>query len=114
MFGKKRSPSSESNPPRQSQSIGGSVTGSTVQMGQAGGDSQQNQVAENQSAQQGLTGAEVVALLSQLESAVKASPLTPEQQESIRRVGTAHLTAHNSRFVGWALPTLRPTTNQCR
>lgn len=85
MFWKKKpqSQASDSPQPTQSQSIGGSVTGSTVQMGQAGGDLRQNQMAENQSVQQGITGAEVVELLAQLEAAVKTSALTPDQQEEL-------------------------------
>lgn len=85
MFWKKKpqSQSSDSPQPTQSQSIGGNVTGSTVQMGQAGGELRQNQMAENQSVQQGITGAEVVELLAQLEAAVKTSALTPDQQEEL-------------------------------
>lgn len=84
MFWKKlQSQPSESDQPTQSQSVGGSVTGSTVQMGQAGNDLQQSQIADNQSAQQGITGVEVVKLLTQLEMAVKASTLTIEQQEEL-------------------------------
>ncbi len=123
MFWKKRpSESSDSKQPSQSQSIGGSVTGSTVQMGQAGGDQQQSQTAETQSQQQGLTGAEVVALLSQLETAVTASALTTEQQAELldylrpakREAGKEkpkkELVGQNLKQVSETLKTLKDTT----
>lgn len=121
-WNKRRSQSSESNQPDQSQSISGSVTGSTVQMGQAKGALQQNQVAKNQSEQQGITGAEVVALLTQLESAVKASALTTEQQDELldylrpakREAGKEEpqkaLVEQNLKQVSETMETLKDTT----
>lgn len=85
MFGKKRPPEpSKSQPPNQSQSLSHvSVTGGMVQLGQAGGDLQQNQSGELQTQQQGITAAEVVTLLEQLESAIKGSALSSAQQEEL-------------------------------
>lgn len=85
MFGKK--PSSEpskSNSPDQSQSFGDvTISGSAVQIGQAGGDLQQEQTANTQAHQQGITAMEVVAWLEQLEAAVKASAVDSAQQEEL-------------------------------
>ncbi|HEY9660424.1 MAG TPA: hypothetical protein V6C65_18380 [Allocoleopsis sp.] len=77
MFGKKPpSDPSELQLPNQSQSLSNvSLTGGMVQLGQAGGNLQQNQSGELQTEQQGIPATEVVALLEQLESAVKGSGL---------------------------------------
>lgn len=77
MFGKKPSEN-----PTQSQSIGGNITGSQVQMAQAGGDLTAVQRGNSDDQTQGITATEVVKLLEELESAVKASGLSePEQDE---------------------------------
>lgn len=78
MFGKK---SSEN--PTQSQSISGNITGSQVQMGQAGGDLTAIQRGNSDDQTQGITAAEVVRLLEKLESVVKASSLPETQQDEV-------------------------------
>jgi hypothetical protein len=91
-------------------------------MGQAGNDLQQSQVADNQSAQQGITGAEVVALLAQLETSVKTSALTAKQQDALldylrpakREAGKENpekeLVGQNLKKVSETLNTLKDTT----
>lgn len=77
MFGKKPPEN-----PTQSQSIGGNITGSQIQMAQAGGDLTAVQRSNSNDQMQGMTATEVVKLLEKLESAVKASGLSePEQDE---------------------------------
>ena len=85
MFGKKPpSEPSKAGKPDQSQSLSNvTLTGGMVQLGQAGRDLQQNQTGELQTQQQGITGAEVVTLLEQLEVAVKGSSLDPALQEEL-------------------------------
>jgi hypothetical protein len=79
MFGKKK-PQSEQ--PTQSQSIdGANVVGSQVQMTQAGRDATASQAGNLAAQQQGLTGADVVKLLEELEMTVKAAQLPAEQEE---------------------------------
>ena len=81
MFGKK--PRSEESA-TQSQSLSGvTITGGAVQMGQAGGDLQQNQATDQQTEQQVITVTEVVKQLEQLESAVTQSALTAEQKGTL-------------------------------
>jgi phage-related protein len=77
LFGKKQ--------PTQSQSIGNITTnGGQVQIAQAGGDVAQAMSGENAGQQQGLSGADVVALLEKLQGAIAASALTPEQKEELQ------------------------------
>jgi hypothetical protein len=77
LFGKKS--------PTQSQSIGNITTnGGQVQVGQAGNDLAQAMSGENASQRQGLSGADVVALLEQLMGAIESSTLTAEQKESLQ------------------------------
>jgi len=85
MFRKKPvSESSPSQPPSQSQSLSHvSLSGGMVQMAQAGGNVEQRQEGHLSTQQQGLTGAEVVALLEQLELAVKGAGLEAAQQEEL-------------------------------
>ncbi|MGG6265844.1 hypothetical protein ACQ4M3_40820 [Leptolyngbya sp. AN03gr2] len=78
MFGKKPSEN-----PTQSQSIGGNITGSQVQMGQAGGDLTAVQRGNSDDQTEGMTATEVVKLLEKLESAVKASSLSEPEQEEV-------------------------------
>jgi hypothetical protein len=79
MFGKKK-PQPEQ--PTQSQSIdGANVVGSQVQMTQAGRDATANQAGNLAAQQQGLSGADVVKLLEELETTVKAAKLPVEQEE---------------------------------
>ena len=81
MFWKK---SSKSKKPEQSQSLSNvTLTGGMVQMGQAGGDLQQEQSGDLQTQQQGLSGAEVVALLEKLETAVKGAAIDPAVQAEL-------------------------------
>lgn len=85
MFGKKPpSEPSKSNSPDQSQSIDNSkISGSAIEMGQAGGNLQQEQTANTQAQEQEITANEVVAWLEQLEAAVKATAIDPAQQEEL-------------------------------
>jgi acyl-coenzyme A thioesterase PaaI-like protein len=77
LFGKKS--------PMQSQVIGNiTTTGGQVQVAQAGGDVAQAMSGENAGQQQGLSGAEVAALLEQLMGAIASSSLTVEQKESLQ------------------------------
>ncbi|MGV0026716.1 hypothetical protein [Phormidesmis priestleyi] len=69
--------------PTQSQSIGGNITGSQVQMAQAGRDLTATQRGNSDDQTQGITADEVVKLLEKLESAVKASGLTETQQDEV-------------------------------
>lgn len=80
MFWKKPAPSEKQ--PGQSQSLSGSnVVGSQIQMTQAGRDATVAQSGQLAAQQQGLTGADVVKLLEELEAAVKAASLPAAQQE---------------------------------
>ena len=85
MFRKQPSPEpSKSGQPDQSQSLSNvTLTGGMVQLGQAGRDLQQNQTGDLQTQQQGLTGADVVTLLEQLETAVKSAAIDPALQEEL-------------------------------
>ena len=85
MFGKKPpSEPSKSGQPNKSQSLSNvTLNNGMVQLGQAGGDLLQHQTGNLQAQQQGITGAEVVALLAQLEAAVKGAGLDPAQQEEL-------------------------------
>lgn len=77
LFGKKS--------PTQSQSIGNITTnGGQVQVAQAGGDAAQAMSGENAGQQQGLSGAEVAALLEQLMGAIESSSLTAAQKEELQ------------------------------
>lgn len=77
IFGKKQ--------PTQSQNVGNITTnGGQVQVAQAGGDLNQAMSGENAGQQQGLTGAEVVALLEQLQGAIVASALTAAQKDELQ------------------------------
>jgi len=124
MFGKK--PASEpakSQPPNQSQSLSNvSVTGGMVQLGQAGGNLQQNQSGDLQTQQQGITAAEVVALLEQLEAAIKGAALSPVQQEELldylrpakreaaKETPQKELVGQNLKQVSETMKTLKDTT----
>ncbi|MBD1863250.1 MULTISPECIES: hypothetical protein [Trichocoleus] len=79
MFGKKKS---QPEQPTQSQSIdGANVVGSQVQMTQSGRDATANQAGNLAAQQQGLTGGDVVKLLEELETTVKAAKLPADQEE---------------------------------
>lgn len=73
----------EKKPPAQSQSIGGNITGSQVQMAQAGNDLTASQRGNSDDQTQGITTAEVLQLLETLEQAVKASGLDEAQQDEM-------------------------------
>ena len=78
----KKSPKSEK--PEQSQSVSNvNLTGGMLQMSQAGGDLQASQTGDLQTQQQGLTGADVVALLEKLETSVKAASIDAAIQEEL-------------------------------
>ncbi|MGB3201373.1 MAG: hypothetical protein WBA99_10745 [Nodosilinea sp.] len=124
MFGKKPPPeSSKPGQPTQSQSLSNvTLTGGMVQMGQAGRDLQQNQTGDLQTQQQGLTSAEVVALLEQLETAVKGAAIDPAQQEELldylrpakreaaKETPSRELVGQNLKQVSETLKTLEQTT----
>lgn len=124
MFGKKPpSEPSKSQQPTQSQSFSNvMVTGGMVQAGQAGGDLQQSQTGDLQTEQQGITGAEVVALLEQLEAAVKQASLDPAQQEELldylrpakreaaKEKPSKELVGQNLKQVSETMKTLKDTT----
>lgn len=75
----------EKKQPTQSQVVGNITTNAgQVQVGQAGSDLAQAMSGENAGQQQGLTGAEVVALLEKLMGAIESSALTAEQKESLQ------------------------------
>lgn len=77
MFWKKSQPDTAS----QSQSISGtSINNSQVQMTQAGGNATSIQSGNLAAAQSGLTGAEVVRLLVELEGAIRAARLPAAQE----------------------------------
>ncbi len=77
LFGKKA--------PQQSQTVGNVTTnGGQVQVGQAGENLAQTMSGENAGQQQGLTGADVVALLAKLMGAIESSSLTPAQKEELQ------------------------------
>lgn len=69
--------------PTQSQSIGGNITGSQVQMAQAGGDLTAVQRGNSDDQTQGITATEVVKLLEKLEAAVKTSDLAETEQDEV-------------------------------
>jgi hypothetical protein len=124
MFGKKPpSEPSKSGKPDQSQSLSNvTLTGGMVQLGQAGRDLQQNQTGELQTQQQGMTGAEVVSLLEQLEVAVKGSSLEPALQEELldylrpakreaaKENPSKELVGQNLKQVSETMKTLKETT----
>jgi hypothetical protein len=91
MFGKK--PPSEPSKSEQSSQLQSfsnvTLTGGMVQIGQAGGNLQQSQTGNLDTQQQGITGAEVVALLERLEAAVRQSALNPDQQEEFVGLSTS-------------------------
>ncbi|WNZ44527.1 hypothetical protein Q2T42_22265 [Leptolyngbya boryana CZ1] len=78
MFGKKPPEN-----PTQSQSIGGNVTGSQVQMAQAGRDLTAVQLGDSDDQTQGMTISEVVQLLEKLETAIKSSGVAETEQEEM-------------------------------
>ncbi len=121
-----KKPSSKSEPSdsaSQSQTLSNAtITGSSVQMGQAGGDLQQQQTADLQTQQHGITGADVVALLEKLEAAVNESSLDAAQKEELldylrpakREAGketpSKDLMGQNLKQVSETLKTLNETT----
>lgn len=120
MFWKK---SPKSGKPDQSQSLSNvTLTGGMVQMGQAGRDLEQNQTGDLQAQQQGLTGAEVVGLIEQLEAAVKGTALTPAMQEELldylrpakraagKETPNKELVGQNLKQVSETLKTLKDST----
>lgn len=80
MFFRKKS-EAQAAKPSQSQSISGTqINNSQVQMTQAGGNATVSQSGNLAAAQTGLTGMEVVALLSELEAAIKSARLPAAQE----------------------------------
>ena len=124
MFGKKPpSEPSKSEQPNQSQSLSNvTLTGGVVQLGQAGGNLQQHQQGELQTKQQGITGADVVTLLEQLEAAVKGASLDPTQQEELldylrpakreaaKEIPSKELVGQNLKQVSETMKTLKDTS----
>ena len=124
MFGKKPpSEPSKSEQPNQSQSLSNvTLTGGVVQLGHAGGNLQQHQQGELQTQQQGITGADVVTLLEQLEAAVKRAALDPTQQEELldylrpakreaaKETPSKELVGQNLKQVSETMKTLKDTT----
>ncbi|NJR38571.1 MAG: hypothetical protein HC781_06640 [Leptolyngbyaceae cyanobacterium CSU_1_4] len=115
LFGKKQ--------PDQSQTISGvTVTGGQFQTGQAGGDLTQSQSGQMATQQQGLTGADVLALLEQLRGAIATTDISAEQKEEMldylksaqREVGKEkpdkELVGRNLKQVGETMKTLKETT----
>ncbi len=123
MFGKKPpSDSSQSGKLNQSQSFSNvTLNSSMVQLGQAGGNLRQ-QSGDLQTQQQGLTGAEVVALLAQLETAIQQATLDPDQQaelldylrpakrEAAKENPKKELVGQNLKQVSETMKTLKDTT----
>lgn len=120
MFWKK---SPKSDKPEQSQSLNNvSVTGGMVQLGQAGGDLQQEQTGDVQAESQTITSVEVLNLLENLEAAVKAAAIDPAQQEELldylrpakREVAKENpqkeLVGQNLKRVNETMQTLKDTT----
>jgi hypothetical protein len=123
MFGKKPEQKSPADSPDQSQSLSNvTLNGGMVQLGQAGGNLQQNQSGTLDTQQQGLTSAEVIKLLETLETAVKGSVLSAEQQEELldylkpakREAGkespSKELVGQNLKQVSETMKTLKDTT----
>jgi hypothetical protein len=124
MFRKKPpSEPSQLQPVGQSQSLSNvSLTGGMVQLGQAGGDLQQDQSGALQTEQHGITATEVVAKLEQLEAAIRAASLSADQQEELldylrpaKREATKEtpqkeLVGQNLKQVSETLKTLKDTT----
>ena len=115
LFGKKA--------PAQSQTISGvTVNGGQFQAGQAGGDLHQNQSGQMATQQQGLTGAEVLALLEKLQGAIATADLTTDQKEALldylksakREAGKEQpdkdLVGKNLKQVGETMKSLKETT----
>lgn len=118
MFGKQ-----PPDQPAQSQSISGTqINNAQVQQVQAGRDAtaQQSGLAQQQ---QGITGAEVVTLLEQLEATVKTVGLSADQQEEIldylkpakreaaKETADKDLVAQNLKKVGETLATVDKATD---
>ncbi len=119
----KKKPPSEPSKPSQSQSLSNvTLTGGMVQQGQAGRDLQQNQTGDLQTQQQGLTSADVVTLLEQLESAVKGAAIDPALQEELldylrpakreaaKETPNKELVGQNLKQVSATMKTLEETT----
>jgi hypothetical protein len=109
--------------PTQSQQIGNvTLNGGQMQVAQAGRGVAQAMSGENAGQQQGMTGAEVVALLEKLKGAVAESGLTGEQKEELqdylkvvkREAGKAEpdkdLMGANFKKVGETMKSLKETT----
>jgi tRNA U34 5-carboxymethylaminomethyl modifying enzyme MnmG/GidA len=84
----KKSPSPN---PQQSQSISGSqITNAQVQQAQAGGDAIASQAGNLAIQQQGMSGVDVVRLLTELEAAVRTAGIeAADQQKILNSVGAA-------------------------
>jgi truncated hemoglobin YjbI len=109
-------------PPTQSQSIGGSVAGSQIQMAQAGGDITATQRGHSDDQTQGITTADVLQLLEKLETAVKASGLNEAQQDEVldylkpakreagKEAANKNLVGENLKQVSEAMKNLKDTS----
>lgn len=117
MFGKK-----QPQQPSQSQSLSNvTLTGGVIQQGQAGRDLTQVQSGHLETSQQ-MTSAAVVEYLEKLETAVKATTLTQEQQEEVldylrpakreasKPQANKELVGQNLKQVSETLKTMKDTT----
>ena len=118
----KKSPKSEK--PEQSQSVSNvNLTGGMLQMSQAGGNLQANQTGDLQTQQQGLTGADVVALLEKLETNIKEASIDAAMQEELldylrpakraaaKETPNKELVGQNLKQISEILKTLQDTTD---
>jgi len=117
IFGKKAPAQSQ---PTQSQTMSG--IGGSGQQTQAGGDASATQTTQQASQQQGLTGAEVVALLMQLQGAIAAASvdavvkeeladyLKVVQREAQKDTPNKELMTGNLKQVGTVMKDLKETT----
>ncbi|MEM9976039.1 MAG: hypothetical protein AAF808_00260 [Cyanobacteria bacterium P01_D01_bin.2] len=92
-------------------------------MSQAGGDLQASQTGDLQTQQQGLTGADVVALLEKLETSVKAASidaaiqeelldyLRPAKRAAAKETPNKELVGQNLKQISETLKTLQDTTD---
>jgi hypothetical protein len=109
--------------PTQSQQFGNvTINGGQMQVAQAGGDVAQAMSGENAGQQQGMTGAEAVALLEKLAGAIAASGIPEEQkkkmmvnleaakQEAEEKEPNKDLMGANLKKVGETMKSLKETT----
>jgi hypothetical protein len=109
--------------PTQSQQFGNvTINGGQMQAAQAGGDVVQSMSGENAGQQQGMTGAEAIALLEKLAGAIATSGIPEEQkkkmmvnleaakQEAEEKEPNKDLMGANLKKVGETMKSLKETT----